>query len=130
MNAVARQSAAMATRALRASNNKTQKRGIVNWMTNYPDKVSKKMNDNALLLPMHPKCKYLTVKFRFLVEIPNINGILTFGIISHQLFPHFHFISSVVSYYYENVGYGNQKGSNEGGNHAWRNEPYLVEAAR
>ena len=42
MNAVARQSAATATRALRASNNKTQKRGIVDWMTNYPDKVRQK----------------------------------------------------------------------------------------
>ncbi len=40
MNAIARQSAASASRALRASTQKQQKRGIVSWMTNYPDKVS------------------------------------------------------------------------------------------
>lgn len=39
MNAIARQSAASASRALRVSSQKQQKRGIVNWMTNYPDKV-------------------------------------------------------------------------------------------
>jgi hypothetical protein len=43
MNAIARQSAVSASRALRVSTQRQQKRGIVDYMTNYPDKVSNKL---------------------------------------------------------------------------------------
>jgi len=43
MNAIARQTAATAVRSARAPAQKQQKRSIVNWMTNYPDRVSRKL---------------------------------------------------------------------------------------
>lgn len=47
MNAIARKSAAVAVRSARSSQ-KQQKRNIVDWMTNYPDKVRPSFITKAL----------------------------------------------------------------------------------
>jgi hypothetical protein len=47
MNAIARKSAAITARSIRAPTQQQQKRGIVDWMTKYPDKVCYNDFDSA-----------------------------------------------------------------------------------
>ena len=39
MHSIARQSVSAASRTIRSSSQRQQKRGFLNWLTNYPDKV-------------------------------------------------------------------------------------------
>eukprot|EP00979_Chaetoceros_neogracilis_P010358 scaffold2455_cov212-Chaetoceros_neogracile.AAC.12 len=49
MNAIARKSAAITARSIRAPTQQQQKRGIVDWMTKYPDKKFQKHDELCAL---------------------------------------------------------------------------------